>query len=85
MNKSQVRASATQTATASADIPIDGIDGVASALACRETARLLRRMLARLPWSLLPYAERQRLIGTIKNLSSDLSLALLILERNQHS
>ncbi len=50
---------------------------------CRETMRLLRRMLARLPWARLPFARRQRMIREVQRLQSDLNLALLILEKGQ--
>ena len=52
---------------------------------CRETMRLLRRMLARMPWAHLPFAQRQRLSREVQRLQSDLNLALLILEKGKSS
>ena len=53
---------------------------LAASVTCREAIRLLRRMLMRLLWPQLPFAERTRLAREARRLMSDLMLALLILE-----
>lgn len=51
----------------------------AHATICGDAARLLCRMLARMPWSLLRYSDRQRLDRALSRLENNVSLARTVL------